>query len=200
MRKTMQPHSRYIGIVVAVTGLVAVAAFAQRHRAASPEPPAYMAVAYVNGVPITKANVDSRIAALTAQAGSPANPADVRALALKLEINDEILYQAAPNYGITISQANLEGIANQAAQQILAGGDESTKSEFQDNLQHLGITVEQYSHDTRVLSAYKRGFLISSMRRWIEDRMAPEDRISQQAILTAIDQFIANQHATVTYR
>jgi hypothetical protein len=200
MRKNLM-RSRVVS--AAILGLLiliaAGAVFASKRRAVAP-PGAGPVVVRVNSVPIYKADVETKARVMANNRNLPAVDDDVRALALQHMVKQEILYQAAPRYGITVSDSELTTAIRDIVESIQSPEmDEVSRQEFAGYVRAMGINVDQYPTDPRVLSSYKRTYLVDRMRQWVIDRVPLEQRTNTQALQAAIDAFIEQQHANVVY-
>jgi hypothetical protein len=192
--------ARTIGIIVtAVILLTAGAAFAGRRRAIAP-PGIGPSAAHVNGVPIYKVDVDAKATMIGSKLSPAPSIEDVRFSVLQNMVKQEILYQTAPKYDIRISDAEVTAALSETVQNILSPEmDEVSRQESLGYIRRMGLTLDQYPTDPRVINSWRRTYLIDKMRQWVMDRVPLEKRTSPQALEAAVDDFIELQHAIVTY-
>jgi hypothetical protein len=178
---------------------VAVAASGAKRRAVAPRGVG-AAAARVNGSPIYKIDVDAKATIVASRLSPPPAIEDVRSSVLLSMVRQEILYQTAPKYGIRITDAEITEALGRTMQDIFSPEmDVVSRQEALGYMQRMGLTVEQYPNDPRVIDSYRRTYMIEKMRQWVMDRVPLEQRTSSQAIESAVDEFIEQQHATVTY-
>jgi len=191
-------------VIVGLTGLVillgvAVGASGARRRAVAPRGVGATA-ARVNGSPIYRIDVDAKATIVASRLSPPPAIEDVRSSVLQSMVKQEILYQTAPKYGIRITDAEIAEALRRTMQDIVSPEmDVVSRQEALGYMQRMGLTVEQYPSNPRVIDSYRRTYMTEKMRQWVMDRVPLEQRTSAQAMESAVDEFIEQQHATVTY-
>lgn len=192
-------NTRTIGVIATVVILItAGAAFAGRQRAVAPG--IGPSAAHVNGVPIYKVDVDAKATTIARKLSPAPSIEDVRSSVVQNMVKQEILYQTAPKYDIRISDDEVTAALSETVRNILSPEmDEASKQESLGYIQSMGLTLTQYPTDPRVINAWRRTYVIDKMRQWVIDRVPLEKRTSAQALEAAVDEFVEQQHAVVTY-
>ncbi len=200
MWRGMNRSVRTIGLIAAIAILLGAGAAAAGKRRAVAPPGVGAPIAHVNGVPIYKVDVEGKAALVASRLSPPPAIEDVRSSVLQSMVKQEILYQTAPKYGIRISDSEVTEAIRETVRNLLSPEmDEVSRQEALIYMQSMGLTLEQYPTDPRVIKSWRRTYMIEQMRQWVMDRVPLERRTSAQALESAVDEFIEQQHAIVTY-
>jgi hypothetical protein len=129
------------------------------------------------------------------------NDTDLQSLhrrALRQIIRETVLLKAADDEGLSVSDGDLSRGIFEMQAAAAQSDDPSVRTAFDQAAGRLGVALDQFSSEPRVLAAYRRLWKLGAIRARIVERLPFEDRKDPAKLDNAIERFVSEWKEQIT--